>query len=120
MMAPCQELESPREFSTQKDLKVSPFEQQLAVVKEKMEDCSCTIVYGRIMGFSSSKVELRDWLHANLLLEGSSISEAILMVCGIFLLKFPKDALTFGVIRDPHGVGMAWINLNRPDRDPFR
>lgn len=61
--------------------------QQIVVVKELTADYSHSALYGRVMGLSPSRVEIRDWLQASLCLEDSHITEVALMGKGIFMLK---------------------------------
>lgn len=83
MVVPSQELEPSVICPPPMAFRVLLLEQQLAIVKEKAAGYSCTMVYGRIVGSSPSRAEIRDLLQPTLFLDGNHILEAILIGRGI-------------------------------------
>ena len=57
------------------------------MVKKFVADWSLFIVYGHVVGFSPLRMEIRDWLQANLCLEDNHIIDVALMGRGIVMLK---------------------------------
>lgn len=61
--------------------------QQVTLVKRAAIDLAGTLVYERVIEYSPSRVEIRDWLQASLFLEDSHIKEVAIMGRGIFSPK---------------------------------
>ena len=56
-------------------------------MKQAASDFAHTSVYGRVIGHSPSRADIRDWLQATLILEDSHIEEVALMGRRVFWLK---------------------------------
>ena len=67
-------------------------------MKQAANDFAQKSIYGRVIGHSPSRADIRDWLQATLYLEDSHIEEVALMGRGIFWLKLSSAKATSDLI----------------------
>ena len=106
MAAPCSKPEAQLDPPSPSAYRVVLTKQQSSLMKQAANDFAHTSVYGRVIGHSPSKADIRDWLQSTLYLEDNHIEEVALMGRGIFWLKLSSARAASDMVRrSPTSVG---------------